>query len=122
MIGIDAIANMITAGVNKIWPDANIKAEQAMELAAQINAEVQGQIDIDKVEAASTNWFIAGARPFLMWVLDIGFIYIIFARVVGLPPLDQETASSITTVLGSLLGVGYISRTVEKVQDVHGKH
>lgn len=34
-----------------------------------------GQIEINKIEAASTNWFVAGWRPFIGWVSGFGVMW-----------------------------------------------
>ena len=36
---------------------------------------MQGQVDINKEEAKSTSVFVAGARPFIMWVCGFAFAY-----------------------------------------------
>jgi len=42
------------------------------------NAEttrMQGQVDVNKIEAGSSSFFVAGARPFIMWICGIAFAY-----------------------------------------------
>lgn len=61
--------------VDKIWPD---KSEQEkLEIAGAI-AAVQGQIDTNKAEAASSSRWVAGWRPAVGWVgaLSLAMIYI----------------------------------------------
>jgi len=36
---------------------------------------MQGQVDINKEEAKSASVFVAGARPFIMWVCGCAFAY-----------------------------------------------
>ena len=62
----------ITAGldlakdvVNKIWPD---KTEQEKAQLAAALSIVQGQLEINKAEAASSSVFTSGWRPFVGWV------------------------------------------------------
>ena len=120
----------ITAGidlaktvVSTIWPDKSA-AEQA-QLAAAL-AMVQGQIDINKVEAASSSVFVAGWRPAIGWVCASAFAYkfvlapaIAFGMTaaghpITLPVLDFTEMS---TVLFGMLGIGAM-RTVEKIKGV----
>ena len=42
--------------------------------AAETN-RMQGQVDVNKVEAASANAFIAGWRPFIGWTCGLAFSY-----------------------------------------------
>lgn len=42
------------------------------------NAEttrMQGQVDVNKIEAGSSSFFVAGARPFIMWICGVAFAY-----------------------------------------------
>lgn len=125
-----AIIDPLTAGldlaktvVGTIWPDKTA-AEQA-QLAAALQL-VQGQLDINKVEAGSTSLFVAGPRPFIMWVCGFAFAYkfilapaaafalTAFGHPITLPVLDFTEMS---TVLMGLLGLGGL-RTVEKIKGV----
>lgn len=101
--------------------------EEMMQLAAVTSA----QTDINKVEAASTSWFVAGWRPYVGWVCGTGLaisciiapMFTWLAALSGHPvvfpvlndPLLQST-------LAGMLGLGHITRTVEKIQGVVGKH
>lgn len=83
------------------------------------------QLDVDKAEAASTNWFVAGWRPFVGWVCGSGLAYVAileplarFAAQVGFqytgafPAID--TTLTMQVLLG-MLGLGAM-RSVEKVK------
>lgn len=59
--GID----LVNTAINKIWPD---KSEQEKQQLAAAVVIVQGQLDINKTEAASSSTFVAGWRPFIGWV------------------------------------------------------
>lgn len=101
--------------------------DDAQKLSAQlltlIEQNDQAQTDVDKVEAASTNWFIAGWRPGLGWICDLGigcnFVlfplisYIaafIFNHPIPTPNLNTaELVSLVTLLIG-----GHATRTVEK--------
>ncbi len=114
--------------------DAQLTAEnldlEKQDMAGQI-ALMQGQIDTNKVEAASPNWFIAGWRPAVGWVCVAGLSYdlvlapfIQFAlsifhwapKGIPLPTLNSE---EITALLLPLLGLGAL-RTTEKLQNAEG--
>ena len=127
---ISAILNISSTIINKLFPDpaqaaqaqlALLKLQQDGELAA-----IVGQMDINNVEAASGSLFVAGARPFIIWVCGIGFAMqfivspiltwgsALLNHPITLPPLDMGT---LMTMLGGLLGLGAM-RTVEKLNGV----
>jgi hypothetical protein len=107
----------------------NIDIEKA-ELAANL-AQVQGQLDANKIQAASTNIWVAGPRPAVMWtcaaalawefVLKPFLAFVLIAihhpPIAPLPVLD--TATLITGLLIPMLGLGGL-RTYEKLQGVPG--
>lgn len=75
--GID----LATVAINKIWPDKS--AAEAAQLAAAV-AIVQGQLDTNKAEAASTSSFTSGWRPGIGWVCALA----LFFQYVGRPLLQ----------------------------------
>jgi len=115
--------------------DAELTAEkidlEKAELAANV-ASIQGQLDVNKAEAQSTNIFIAGWRPAVGWicVAALGWAYVAqpfveFFWVLhfkadppkSLPHLD--TGTLISGLLIPLLGIAAL-RTVEKVTNSEG--
>lgn len=111
--------DLATTVVNKIWPD---KSDQEKAQLAGALAIVQGQIDINKQEAASTNWWVAGWRPYIGWICGTGLAYqflfypLFHGIVQGMIPLDMGT---LVTLLLGMLGLGGM-RTFEKQQGVEG--
>ena len=83
------------------------------------------QVEVNKVEAASTNMFVAGWRPFAGWVCGAGLAYTFIVRpllpwVVALfgftvPELPAIDGDALMTLLLGMLGLGGL-RTVEKVR------
>lgn len=132
---ISAILDIGGKVIDRIWPDPAtrdaaklelFKAQQAGELAAaqQTFELAKAQVETNTAEAANTNVFVAGWRPFVGWVAGSGFamIYVIgpllewLAALAGhpvkFPALDGGTLS---TLLTALLGLG-VMRTIEKVK------
>lgn len=82
----DSVFDLIKTGIDKIWPD---KTEADKAKAALAQAELQGalkemevqwenanaQIKVNEQEAASTNIFVAGWRPFVGWVCGSAFAW-----------------------------------------------
>ena len=118
----------ITAGIDlaktvvqTIWPDKTEQEKQELAAAVMI---VQGQIDINKTEAASPNVFTSGWRPFVGWVCGIAcawnwiglsiarFLCAFFGHPLDLSPADL---SEMWPLLMGMLGLGGL-RTFEKVK------
>jgi hypothetical protein len=122
----------VTAGIDlaktvvqTIWPDRS--AQEQAQLAAAVTL-VQSQLDINKVEAASTSVFVAGWRPFIGWVCGsacawnwillpvakFGCAYL--AHPLNLTPADL---TEMWPLLMGMLGLGAM-RTVEKIKGAEG--
>jgi len=121
--------------IDRIFPDKKaaddaklklLELQQTGELA-QLDAETRlalGQLEVNKVEAASTDMFRAGWRPAVGWVCVAGLGYqfvlhpflsfgLLMAEVpTPLPDLDMGT---LLTLLLGLLGLGGL-RTAEKLK------
>jgi hypothetical protein len=113
LLGIGPIADLAKE-ILAMFPNAEQRAAAAsklQDLAAQIAA---AQSTTNTAEAASSNLFVAGWRPFIGWVCGFGFVYSIVQPMLHLPPVDL---SNIIAILGGMLGLGTM-RTVEKVTGV----
>lgn len=76
---ITAVATLVDDAVKRIWPDATA-VEQAKidQLKAELDAQYRlmlGQLDINRVEAASEHWFTSGWRPYVGWVCGSALAY-----------------------------------------------
>ena len=117
--------------IDKVIPDkaAAEKAKLEMEVALQSQefALALEQIKVNAEEAKSTNWFVAGGRPFIMWTCGVAFAYatiiepiarfvaqVVFGYKGVFPVID--TVMTMQVLLG-LLGLGYL-RTREKEKGV----
>lgn len=93
---------------------------------ARLDAQVTGQIEVNKVEAASGSVFVAGWRPAVGWVGAAGFGYSLVVKpfleyvaivrhwATSFPSLDDTL---LITVMGGMLGIGTM-RSFEKVRGV----
>ena len=124
--GLGAISDLASTVINKIWPDKSEAEKQQLAAAVMI---VQGQLDINKVEAANPSVFVSGWRPFIGWVCGSACAW----NWIGLPvakmgltllghPLDlaQANLTEMLPVLFGMLGLGTL-RTVEKINGVSAK-
>ena len=130
---ISSIAGLANTLITKIWPDPKDQASaEAMLIKTQMDAalaQAQQQIDINKIEAASTNVFVSGWRPFVGWVCGSAFaLHFLFLPLLNwlvelfghdaiAIPFDMATLS---TVLMGMLGLGTM-RSVEKWRGVASK-
>jgi hypothetical protein len=111
------LAILANTVINKVWPDKTEAEKQQLAAAVQL---VQGQLEINKVEAASPSVFVSGWRPFIGWVCGAACAW----NWIGLPILRMYvpglTPANLTEmmpVLMGLLGLGTL-RTVEKINGV----
>ena len=124
---ITAIADLVKTGLDKWIPDANAREEAALKVAVMVHQGNMAQIEVNKVEAASNNLFVAGWRPAIGWICGAGYAYafvlqpflvfIITAlqiplNTAQLPVLDMGEMS---LMLANLLGFGAL-RTYEKTK------
>jgi hypothetical protein len=127
----------ITAGLNigsqlidRLWPDQEKKDAAKLELLKLQQsgelAQIAGQLEINKEEAKSSSVFVAGARPFVMWVCGVGCAWNWIGLPVGLfisaalgHPLElrQADISEMMPLLFGMLGLGAY-RTYEKTKGV----
>jgi len=125
LTGIGEVSELITTAINKIWPDKTEQEKQAIAAATMI---VQGQLDVNKAEAANPSVFVAGWRPFIGWVCGsacawnwVGLpvakaLLILLGYEVALSPADLQ---EMMPVLIGMLGLGGY-RTYEKVRNAEG--
>lgn len=138
---LTAIFELGKTAIEKIWPDPSKRAEELFKLEqlkqsgdlALLKAQVDlllGQIEVNKIEAASSSIFVAGWRPFAGWVGGVSFAYasIIepmarFVSTVGFDYAgkfpDINTDLTIQVLLG-MLGLG-LMRSFDKKQGTDTK-
>ena len=136
---VGSVVGIVATALDKIFPDpieaqkaklALLQAEQAgafkqMDQDLQL---AQGQIDTNKVEAASESLFVSGWRPFVGWTCGTAFAFkyiggpllFMIAQVLGrkidLPVIDT---TEMMPLLFGLLGLGAY-RSFEKIRGVIG--
>lgn len=139
-MALDPVTAMLDIGgkvIDRLFPDPAQAATAKLELIrlqqtgelAQLSADLdmaKGQLAINQAEASNASLFVAGPRPFIMWVCGFAFAYkfilapaAAFALTaaghpISLPVLDFTEMS---TVLLGLLGLGGL-RTVEKIKGI----
>lgn len=138
--GFDFGRSLLSFGeavINRIWPDPTVKEEtkiklqqmlqdgELQRLAAQTGL-LQGQIDINKIEAQSPTPFVNGWRPAIGWTCSAALFYqyvgspiiVWVATISGHPiPSPPTLDSMLYELLFAMLGVASL-RTVEKIKGV----
>ncbi len=124
---IAPVANLL----GKFIPDETERLKLAHEIATLTQKQAHeiaiAQIEVNKVEAASSSLFKSGWRPAIGWVCGTAFAYhfvlqplLIFVMTYAghpIPALPEFDMASLMTVLGGLLGLGSL-RTFEKYKGV----
>jgi hypothetical protein len=139
----DSIAAPLIAIVNKVIPDKAAAAAAASQLQqmveqgqlqeelANLQAVTTAQSDINKVEAASTSMWVAGWRPYIGWICGTGLgmsaivgpIFTWATALAGHPtPFPVPNDPILQSTLAGMLGMGHITRTIEKIKGVAGNH
>ena len=121
--GIGSVADLANTVIGKIWPDKTEAEKQQLAAAVMV---IQGQLDINKAEAASPSIFVSGWRPAIGWVCGaacawnwIGLPVALFAASYAGHPLSLAPAdiTEMMPILLGMLGLGGL-RTVEKINGV----
>lgn len=130
---IAPIFGLVGTVIDRLIPNKAEAEKAKLEMAAALQAqEFQIQIEQIKVnaaEAASTNWFVAGGRPFIMWICGFAMAYVsvlepiarftakvLFGYDGEFPVIDTEITMQ---VLFGILGLGAY-RTAEKIKGGEG--
>ena len=127
---LQALIGPVAGLLDKFIEDKDTKNALAHEISTMAERHAQelakGQLEVNKVEAASKSMFVAGWRPAVGWVCVLGmasnFIIIPMANFglaiaessITIPLIDTST---MMPVLMGMLGLG-VTRSVEKVQGV----
>ena len=112
---IDAIANLI----DSVFTSDEEKAQGLLLKQRLALKPALMQAEINKVQAGHRSIFVAGARPFLMWVCGLGFLFAFvinpvlqwLAPALGSPELPLDAMLELTLAMLGLAGL----RTVEKL-------
>jgi hypothetical protein len=132
-LGIGAIADLAKDLVGRFFPDKTEqeKAQMSLILTTMQNqmAMNQGQMDINKIEAANPSILVSGWRPFIGWVCGgacawnwvglpvVLFFAAAFGKEVKVSPADL---TQMLPLLMGMLGMGAL-RTYEKLNGVAAK-
>lgn len=140
--GVGTLATSIRSAI--VGPE--LTAEQKTQIELQLmamsaaatkaaadfdTAQMQGQVDLNKIEAASDSTFKSGWRPMVGWICCAGLAYVFLVRpilpwmfqvgalIVGresvVPPLPDIPMEDMLVLLMGMLGLGTM-RSVERIK------
>lgn len=123
LTGVGAVASLVGDVINKIWPD---KSDQEKQRLAAAMMMVQGQLDINRTEAANPSIFVSGWRPAIGWICGMAcawnwiglpvvkLLFDLTGHTISVSPADL---SEMFPILLGMLGLGGL-RTAEKIKGV----
>jgi len=121
--GLGAVSELANTVIGKIWPDKSEAEKQQLSAAVTL---VQGQLEVNKIEASNPSVFVSGWRPFIGWVcgmacawnwIGISVVSTICTILKNPVLLQKADVSEMMPVLLGLLGLGAL-RTYEKAKGV----
>ena len=133
LLGIGSVIE----SVGKVASDLITTDKERLELelrAKELDQAIDlAQIDVNKVEAASSSVFVAGARPAILWVGAIAMAWTFIAHPIlvwawalfqanghipaGLQPPPTLDSETLWVIVSGILGLGGF-RTFEKTKGV----
>ena len=127
------IFGLVGTVIDRLIPDKATAEKAKLEMAAALQAQ-EFQIQIEQIrvnaeEAKSTNWFVAGGRPAIMWICGFALAYAAVIEPIGrfiakvwfgyegeFPVIDTDLTMQ---VLFGILGLGAY-RMAEKIKGAEG--
>ena len=127
------IFGLVGTVIDRLIPDKAAAEKAKLEMAAALQAQ-EFQIQIEQIrvnaeEAKSTNWFVAGGRPAIMWICGFALAYAAVIEPIGrfiakvwfgyegeFPVIDTDLTMQ---VLFGILGLGAY-RMAEKIKGTEG--
>ena len=130
---IGAIAAAVGGVIDDLHTSDKERLDAEIELRKIDAGLLQGQMEVNKVEAASSSLFVAGWRPAIGWIgaVALGYQFLLYPLLVwawallqarGLVPNNLQPPPMLDTealwvVLSGMLGIAGL-RSVEKVKGV----
>lgn len=124
---IPAVTSLLGEAAELWQGDKKRQAELVLIQLQNSQAQLMGQLEINKQEAAHSSIFVAGWRPFIGWGCGLGVLYSFFLRPIlswvllvidaGLPALPELDGEELAAMISGLLGLGGL-RTWEKAKGV----
>lgn len=128
--GIGPLFAAIGTAVDRLVPDRNAAEKLKNDIQKEMaEADIKGilaQLDINKTEAASGSMFVAGGRPFIMWVCGAALAYQFVLAPIGMwifaisghpIPTPPKLDDMLWQLMFGMLGMGAL-RSWDKINGV----
>lgn len=131
--GIGGIIETIGKVADDLITSDEERAKAAIDAYQAETSRMSGQVEINKIEAASSNVFVSGWRPSIGWIgaMAMAYQFVVYPFMVwgwsamqaagwislGLLPPPMLDTDALWVILTGMLGLG-AARTVEKVKGV----
>ena len=128
---VGSLADSVMGGLDGLFTSDDERAAAALKIQALMAQPHMMQAQANIESAKNTNWFVAGARPSLLWICAIALFYNWIIKdfiVIGIITLSDRAAeivpllpsidgAEVTGLVTALLGLGAL-RTWEKTKGV----
>lgn len=123
---LGAIAPILDRVLGAFLPDQGKRQEVILTILGQLQASDQAQNAVNEKSAQHSSIFVAGARPFILWVCGFALAYqyvaaplIVWAAALfGKPlPMPPTIDSVMWELMFGMLGMGAL-RSFEKIKGV----
>ncbi len=129
---VGSLADSVMGGLDGLFTSDDERAAAALKIQALMAQPHMMQAQANIESAKNTNWFVAGARPSLLWICAIALFYNWIIKdfiVIGIITLSDRAAeivpllptidgAEVTGLVTALLGLGAL-RTWEKTKGVN---
>lgn len=124
---IGAASSLISSAMDFFEGDKKREAELLLKQVDNVQAQAMAQIEANRVQAQHSSLFVAGARPFLIWVCGVALAMDFVVRPLTswafaiwwphIPALPSLVSDNLWELMMGMLGLAGL-RTFEKVKGV----
>lgn len=121
--GLGGIIEIVGKVADDLLTSDEERAKADLDAYQAETTRMAGQVEVNKIEASSASLFVAGARPFILWVCGVAFAYatllepmarfiakVIFSYAGDFPVIDTDITLQL---LFGMLGLG-VMRSYDK--------
>lgn len=124
---IGAASSLLSSALDFFEGDKKREAELLLKQVDNVQAQAMAQIEANRVQAQHSSLFVAGARPFLIWVCGVALAMDFVVRPLTswafaiwwphIPALPSLVSENLWELMMGMLGLAGL-RTFEKVKGV----
>lgn len=120
---LPVLGPILSKVLDKVIPDPEARAKAIGEIFGMVQQSDLAQLDVNKAEAANSNLFVSGWRPFIGWICGAALCYtyllvpltLYVGFIIGKPiPKPPVLDGNLWELMFGMLGMGAL-RTYEKI-------